>query len=117
MSSEWKSIGGFHSFFLPSQKHLCNDLGRRRAVKSKAMEGDGPLPRHCLIKPLETIAAWEQGPNELLGHVHSFCHMNNTKHCRLIQNNLRILLLAGLCPCDRKIQGVLSLLLFNYCAS
>lgn len=55
MFSEWKSIGGFQFFSpQPSQKQLCNDFGRRRAVKSKAMEGDGPLPPNCLIKPLES---------------------------------------------------------------
>lgn len=54
-------------FFLPSQKQLCNDFGRRRAVKSKAMERDGPLPWNCLIKPLEstgcmgTMAKWVAG--------------------------------------------------------
>lgn len=50
-----RRISVFFFFFpQPSQKQLCNDFGRRTAVKSKAVEGDGPLPPNCLIKPLES---------------------------------------------------------------
>lgn len=51
-----RRISQFFSVFLPSQKKLRNEFGKEESCKkkSKAMEGDGPLPRNCLIKPSES---------------------------------------------------------------